>query len=55
MGVPETVVQAGIGMWIPCLMLSHAWAIYFICKAVAVLNPVLWKRLKAKLTRTKGP
>jgi len=42
-------MQSGAAMWAPCLVLAHLWAVFFICKALAVLNPVAWRRIKSKI------
>jgi hypothetical protein len=41
-------------MWAPCLVLAHLWSVLFICKALAVLNPVLWRRIKDKALFWRG-
>jgi hypothetical protein len=43
------VRQAGLETWIPCLVLSHVWALFFVAKALAVLNPELYRRITNKI------
>ncbi|KAI8470836.1 MAG: hypothetical protein J3K34DRAFT_521019 [Monoraphidium minutum] len=51
---PAAAPQAGAETWVPCLVLSHAWALFFIVKALSVLNPQLWRRAKKRMLRAVG-
>jgi hypothetical protein len=50
----RTYKQAGLAVWVPALFLAHVWSIVFICKALAVLNPALWLRMKQRVLQVFG-
>lgn len=44
---PRLSSQAGVAMWLPCLLLAHAYAAFFILKSLARISPALWHRIKS--------